>query len=265
MQILDGKDHRRGRYERVALDIIVEILNTGRHWGWLDHTSIAGTYTPEKVGRAQSLFLRTFRGLVDQWIDSGIREDGTDIPSQRDIRSLPKGCSESLFDILYTWVSRNTPRPALMNDGRIDILDMRPSLHSLELEAYSRESAIFHLQELLECPNPHRLARCSNPNCRIYFARKREHKGLIKRGTYCGKCQIIGGAERTRLSRQYRKNQQISAAALAWPKWTRTNRNPRRAEWVAKQVNRQFRNWPSIKGKWVTQNMSEILRRTGDS
>jgi hypothetical protein len=154
---------------------------------------------PRRIARADAAFLTTLRALVDQWIDSGINEDGIERPSSRHVHPSPKGYQESLFDILLEWLGRNRPRPALMRDGKLGILDLRPNLHGLELDTYARESAIFYLSELLECPAPHRLARCKN--CRTYFARKRERKGDIKRGTYCGKCELLGAAERTKLSR----------------------------------------------------------------
>jgi hypothetical protein len=261
MQILDGKNHRRGAYDSIALDIIVEILNGGWYWRWQNDALIAMHYTTEAIQRVDVIFLKIFRALVDQWIDSGIDENGTETPSRRYVRGLPKGYSESLFDILYAWLNRNMPKPALMNEGRIGIFDERPSPLGLDLETYARESAVFYLKELLECPAPHRLERCRNPKCRTYFARKRGRKADMKRGVYCGKCELMGAAERTKLSRQHRKNQQLDAAANAWRQWKKSNRYPKQTEWVAMYVNRQFRSWPSIHAKWVTQNIAEILKR----
>ena len=174
MQILDGKNHQRGGYEKVALDIILELLNTGRYWGWLNFVPTSANYAPEAIVRADSVFLTTLRALVDQWIDSGINEDGIETPSIRYVRPTPKGYSESLFDILHAWLGRNMPKPALLGNGKIGILDRRPDLYGLELDAYARETAIYYLKELLESPTPHRLGRCKNPKCRTYFLRKRE-------------------------------------------------------------------------------------------
>jgi len=261
MQILDGKNHRRGAYDRIALDIIVKVLNGGWFWRWMDDALIAMNHTAEQIKRADATFLRAFRALVDQWIDSGIDEDGIETPSRRYVRGLPKGYSESLFDILLEWLSRNMPRPALMNEGRIGILDQRPSPQGMDLETYAHESAVYFLKELLECPTPHRLGRCRNTKCRAYFARKRVRTGNIKRGTYCGKCELLGAAERTRLSRLCRKNQQLDAAATAWGQWKKNNRHPKRADWVSTQVNRRFPRWPHIHAKWVTQNAAAILER----
>lgn len=261
MQILDGKNHQRGAYERIALDRILRVLNTGRHWGYLDLPMAAESYTQETICRANETFLTTLRAFVDQWIESGISEDGTETPSSRYVRGLPKGYSESLFDILHDWLGRNMPKTVLMTEGRFGIVDQQPQLRGLELETYARETAIFYLKELLECPAPHRLGRCKNPACRTYFVRKREYKGVIKRGTYCGNCELMGAAERTRQSRQRRKEQQLDAAAKAWPLWKRSNRHRNRAEWIAAQVNKQVGSAARIQAKWVTQNREAILAR----
>jgi predicted nucleic acid-binding Zn-ribbon protein len=258
VQVLDGKNHHRGTYEKVVLGRVVGLLNTGKNWGWLDHPLTAKNYAPEAILRADAAFLATLRSLVNQWIASGINEDGTETPSGRYVRGLPKGYSESLFDVLRGWLGRNMPRPALTSDGRIKILAQSPSPDGLEAEAYAREGAIYHFKELLESPAPHRLGRCKN--CGAYFARKRERKGYIKRGTYCGNCKLSGSAERTKASRQSRKNQRLDAAAKAWPQWRRSHKHPNQAEWVAQQVNKQVHSGP-VQRKWVSQNIEEILER----
>jgi hypothetical protein len=259
MEILDGKNHRHGAYEWVALDIILGLLNTGRDWGWLGTSITAKNYAPEAIVRADAVFLSTLRALVDQWIDSGIDEHGVETPSRRYVRGLPKGYSASLFDILRGWLERNIPRPALMTNGRIGILDRMPELFGLELDTYARETAIYYLKELLECPAPHRLGKCKNPKCETYFARKRGPKGAIKRGTYCGECDLVGAAERTRLSRQRRKIQQLGAAAKAWPQWKKSRSYPSQTEWVAARVNQEVFGAAPVHPKWVTQNRERII------
>jgi hypothetical protein len=209
-------------------------------------------HTEEAIRRADALFLKTFRPLVDQWIDSGINEDGTETPSRRYIRSasidsginhsgteatprkyapgVPKGYPVELFEILLGWLSRNLPKPAPNNDGTIAILDGRPMPTGTDLETYARESAIFFLKELFECPAPCRLRRCRNESCRTYSARTRARNEVIKRGTYCGKCVLAAAAERTKLSGQRRKNRQLELAAKAWLEWKKSNTHPRQPE-----------------------------------
>ena len=260
MQILDGKNHQHGVYEKFILIRITEVLRTGKKWGFLDHPLVMGDFPPDAITRANAIFLETLRKLVDQWIDSGLDEYGMETPSARYVREVPKGYKQSLFDILLGWLSRNMPKPAMMNDGRIGIQETRPYPHGIDAETYARETAIYFLKELLDATDRDRFSRCNNSECRTYFLRKRIHKGTIKRGSYCGKCQLIGGAERTRISRQRRKDEQLRAAAEAWKSWNRTSRYPRQHEWVVAHVNRQFKNWQPIKAKWVTQNLTQIRK-----
>jgi hypothetical protein len=262
LQLQDGKNHRRGAYEKIVGYIVVDYLNGGRNWGFLDTPPIIETVEPDRLNRANALFHETLRALVDQWIASGISEDETESPSSRFVRGLPNGYSESLFDILHDWLGRNMPRPALMNDGIIAMLEQRPNPFGLDVETYAREMAIFYLKELLESPARNRVERCRNPKCGKYFARKRKSKDQIKRGSYCGERELIGAAERTKLSRKRRKNQQLEVAAEAWARWNANNRHPDQASWVASQVNRKLPRLPTIQAKWVTQNKREIVDRT---
>jgi hypothetical protein len=248
-----------GAYDKIALDVILERLNGTEYWGWIKLPPTSIQYTREDLLRADEVFLSTLRRLVDQWIASGLSDDGTETPSSRYVRPAPKGYTESLFDVLRGWLELNMPKPALLTNGQIVVVDQTPELYPRDVDSYSRDTAIYYLKELLECPAPSRLGKCRN--CGTYFARKRERKRRIKRGTYCGKCELIGAAERTRCSRQRRKDRQLDAAALAWSEWTESNRHPNRANWVARRVNRQVRGGAAIQAKWVVQNRKRILER----
>src|SRR5882672_1320351 len=103
MQILDGKNHQHGAFEKIALDRIIGLLNSGKYWGWLDAPITAKNYAPEAILAADATFLATLRTLVDRWIDSGINEDCIEKPSARYVRPASERHSESLFDILYGW------------------------------------------------------------------------------------------------------------------------------------------------------------------
>ncbi len=171
--------------------------------------------------------------------------------SQRVIQNRSSTCCTNGF-------TRNMPKPALLTNGRIGILDRRPEPYGLAVDEYARETAIYYLKELLECPAPHRLGRCRNSRCGRYFIRRRERKTEIKRGAYCGGCQLIGAAERTRLSRQRTKERLLHAAAEAWPRWTKSNRHPVREDWVAREVSKHA-GTVRIQRKWVSQNKKAVL------
>jgi hypothetical protein len=159
------------------------------------------------------------------------------------------------------------PTPVLMQTGKVAIavqspshweLDERGLVKYLEPGKYAEECAIFYFKELLDTPGAHRVSRCNNPECsRPYYLRRRlPREAEIKRGTYCGKCAGIGSVARMRISRESRKQKMISLAADFWDGWKPTNRQGKRPDWVAKQVNRQ--SHATITGKWVSQNLRAI-------
>ena len=91
----------------------------------------------------------------------------------------------------------------------------------------------------------------------------------IKRGIYCGNCKLIGGAERTRLSREQLKLEILEVAAVAWHDWSTNKRRTDRAVWVANEVNKVSGKTRFIRPKWVNQNRKKIealfARAAGDA
>jgi hypothetical protein len=80
----------------------------------------------------------------------------------------------------------------------------------------------------------------------------------IKRGAYCGKCIGIGAAERTRISRNARKQELIDLAAKVWPlDWKPTPKYKSRSDWVVAEMKKRK---PSvlITRKWISQNQQAI-------
>jgi hypothetical protein len=216
--------------------------------------------------------MKEFRALVEQWIDSGKDSNGIEQPLTRNVRKVPPGYTESLFDVLLAWLGRHTPKPVLTNSGRIAIslgspsiseLDENGRVRYLDPEHYAKECAIFHFKELLDLAGAHRLARCNNPKCGRYYLRRRLRKAEIKRGTYCGECSGVGSVVRTRASRGVRAQKLVNLAVDVWDQWKPTHRYGKKSDWVAKQINK--RSDAVITGKWVSQNQraieSELERR----
>jgi hypothetical protein len=98
----------------------------------------------------------------------------------------------------------------------------------------------------------------ANGVCKRYFLRKRQRKTAIKRGSYCSSCKLIGGAERTRLSRERAKREMLQVAAQAWQEWGTRRSRTDRAAWVANRINRVFGKTRFICPKWVNQNSEAI-------
>jgi hypothetical protein len=270
MEILDGKNHSKWAQPH-HLNREVSLLNGGPAWGWLDFPGVADEFTPEALKRADARFLESFRALANQWIDSGI-DNEVESPLTRDVRKVPPGYREPLFDILSRWLNRNMPLPALMNTGRIAIWAQAPNyqttdekglVQNRDPEEYAEECAIYHFKELLETPGAHRLARCANPKCQRLYLRRRLRKKEIKRGTFCVECAGKGSQVRTRATRENRRRMLIALAADYWGEWEAGRKRGERSSWIALKVNRRSGmkgTRPPITGKWVSQNRTEIER-----
>ena len=270
MEVLDGKNHSRWA-QPYHLTRLVRLLNGGPGWGWLDFRGVAEQFDLDSCRRANEKFLGSFRSLVSQWIDSGIK-DGIESPLTRDVRAVPSGYREPLFDILYRWMNRNMPRPALMNSGRIAILTQQPKYYTtderglvkyLDPEQYAEECAIYHFEELLDTPGAHRVARCANRDCGRLYLRRRMRKKEIKRGTFCVSCLGKGSQARTRASRESRKRALIAFAAEYWKEWETGRKRADRSSWIATRVNRRIgtkARFQPVTARWATQNRAEIER-----
>lgn len=268
MQILDGKRHDKAA-QPLHLGHIVTLLNGGKHWGWLSHPETAANYLPEQIELADAFFTKSFRMLVDQWIDSAKDSEGIETPLNRNVVTVPPGYTQPLFDVLLAWLNRgNWPEWGLMRDGKIAISVQPPKewtkdelglARFRDPEEYADDCAIFHFKELLDTPGAHRVGRCKNAECRKpYYVRRRLRKAEIKRGTYCDKCVGASSVERTRISREAHKQKLVSLAADSWDEWKPARRVGKQSDWVAKQVNKKLPLSKHVEGKWVSQNREAI-------
>jgi hypothetical protein len=271
MQILDGKNHAGGRYERFIRDMILALLNGEEtRWGILSWGAIPGLKLPNasECETANSAFITRLRAFVDGFIQTGIDSGGIETPSSRRVRAsvdespiMTASADETpvvIFDEIYELFRRNQPRPLLNGDGTMAVGVARPRWENQAPELYARDMATYYFQELLESPFWSCIGKCANPVCKRYFLRKRQRKTAIKRGSYCGSCKLIGGAERTRLSRERAKREMLRVAAQAWQEWGTRRRRTDRAAWVANRINRDFGKIRFIRPKWVNQNREAI-------
>lgn len=271
MQVLDGKNHAGGRYERFIRDMVVDLLNGEEtRWGMLNWPPIPGLDLPSAAQReaADIAFITRLRAFMDGFIQTGIDSSGIETPSTRRVRAsadespiMTVSADETpvvIFDEIYQLFSRNQPRPLLNSDGTTAVGVWQPRWDNQDPELYARDMATYYFQELLASPFWSCIHKCANPACKRYFFRKRRSKMAIKRGTYCGNCKLIGGAERTRLARARAKREMLHVAAQAWRQWGTRPRRTDRAAWVAKKVNQVFGKTRFIHPKWVNQNRETI-------
>ena len=271
MQILDGKNHAGGRYERFIRDMILDLLNGEKtRWGILNWPPIPSLNLPSasQCEAANSAFITRLRAFVDGFIQTGIDSSGIEIPSSRRVRAsvdetpiMTVSADETpvvIFDEIYESWRRNQPRPLLNGDGTLAVGVGQPRWANQAPALYARDMATYYFQELLESSFWSCIGKCANPICKRYFLRKRQRKTAIRRGSYCGSCKLIGGAERTRLSRERAKREMLQVAGQAWREWGTRRRRTDRAAWVANRINRVFGKTRFIRPKWVNQNREAI-------
>jgi len=271
VQILDGKNHAGGRYERFFRDLIIDLLNGDEpRWGVLAWPRIPQLNLPSEpeCEAASAAFFIRLRALVDGFLQTGIDNSGIETPSSRRVRAsvgeAPIGTVSAdeapvvIFDQIYESWRRNQPRPLLNGDGTMAIGVNQPRWQNQDPKQFARDTATYYFQELLSSPLWTRIGKCANPTCKRYFLRKRQRKTAIKRGSYCGSCKLIGGAERTRISRNKLKQEMLLVAAEASREWSTRARRTDRAIWVANRVNKAFGKIRFIRPKWVNQNRDAI-------
>jgi hypothetical protein len=271
MQILDGKNHAGGRYERFFRDLILDLLNGEEtHWGVLAWPRIPELNLPSEseCEAASVAFFTRLRAFLDGFLQTGIDSSGIETPSSRRVRAsvneapiMTVSADEPpvvIFDEIYESWRRNQPRPLLNGDGTMAIGVNQPRWENQDPNQFARDTATYYFQELLSSPLCTRIGKCANPTCKQYFLRKRQRKTAIKRGSYCGNCKLIGGAERTRKSRERTKREMLQVAAQAWEEWGTHGRRTDRAAWVAHKVNKVFGKTRFIRPKWVNQNREAI-------
>jgi len=271
VQIYDGKNHAGGMYERFFRDLILGFLNGEEtHWGLLSWPRLPELNLPSEseCEAASAAFFTRLRAFVDGFLQTGIDSNGIETPSSRRVRAsvdeapiMTVSVDEApvvIFDEIQASWLRNQPRPLLNGDGTMAIGVNQPSWENQDPRLYAHDMATHYFQELLASPLFTRIGKCANPTCKRYFLRKRQRKTAIKRGSYCGNCKLIGGAERTRLSRERVKLEMLKVAALAWQEWGTCGRRTDRAAWVVNKVNKVFGKTRFIRPKWVSQNRKTI-------
>jgi hypothetical protein len=90
MQILDGKNHAGGRYERFIRDMILDLLNGEEtRWGVLNWPPIPSLKLPgaSQCEAASLAFIIRLRAFVDGFIQTGIDSSGIETPSSRRVRA----------------------------------------------------------------------------------------------------------------------------------------------------------------------------------
>ena len=156
MQILDGKNHAGGSYERFIRDMILDLLNGEEtRWGILAWPPIPELKLPSasECEAANSAFITRLRAFVDGFIQSGIDTSGIETPSSRRVRAavdespiMTVSADETpvvIFDEIYESWRRNQPRPLLNGDGTMAVGVNQPRWENQAPELYARDMATY--------------------------------------------------------------------------------------------------------------------------
>jgi hypothetical protein len=257
MKLQDGwKAETRVHFVQV---LVPAILNGDVPKELLAHFAEFGKENRIGRERAGTVLQSTFRGLMDQWIDSGKTKNGENA-WDRNIRWRSPLFPKSISVRLAEYEFRYPPRAHLREDGRYEILMVPEFARVPDPVVRARDCAVYQFVTFLDSPDRERLFRCEF--CKRYYSRERSpRKGAsIAHGTYCSSCQAKGAYRRTDSTRKWRHRRMICWAAECLPMWTK--RKGPKPEWVSEQVNkhivRQPVSWQTISRNWVTRHLKEI-------
>lgn len=260
MKVFDGIWSKRERAD--IPEIIARKLNRGLPAVDLAGLAVGPAETNEAlIEQAASAFLSTLGSLVDQWIESGKRLDGSgaDSPWNRNTSWTGNGYPTSLSVTLLKAKEGGVPQVQLLEEGRF-IVAIHPLYYKhTDPLLRARELGIGDFILLMDAPSRERLSKCDQ--CKKYFVHARTPKkdALIYYGTFCRDCKGKGGARRTVGTRERRNKRLITLAAHVCRKLKPSQRSDTQSIRVANQVNKRLRQGEQpVTGKWVTQNRRKI-------
>jgi hypothetical protein len=218
-------------------------------------------------GAEQMTFQRLLRGYADQWIDTGVFEDGTEDLAERGRlhdkwfkhgRLLPYAFEKSrALESAYTIVLevfRQNPQVTLSEEGlKITFSTYEPKLSDSSLNGLAEREAKRFFVWFLASGLRVKLGKCRA--CGLYEIKTRK---FYTRGTYCRRCKAKTSAgEITQKKRQdlQRKRKEALNAVLKSSK-QKIDRNdlPTRKR-LADEVNRRLKGETGISSKWVKRNL----------
>jgi hypothetical protein len=234
--------------------------------------------TQREYDRASELFVERLRKLTDDWLRTGIKRDGVEVPKDRkptfDIRGIVttylnmhpamanfhdqyRAAVPFQIDELWTINFENAqtgvvetpfgPRRVLLPGGAPDT-----PLTFVEAEA------VRLFVGMLFTPYCKRIAKCRNERCGKYYLLTKP-RPKYSRGTMCAPCRRKTCAENRTAERRAERQAELAQLAMqALESWgtkderQRAKLGPLR-DYIAAFVNRRTRH-KGITAKWVTRN-----------
>jgi hypothetical protein len=261
---------------RIEAESLVETLNVaplddGDQARFLERYAAAGGDLPRKETHsvAAALLSRFLREYVDAWLQTGVRADGSEAPTQRDLRGTGYG-------VVLEYLEKYPPYFSLTASGELSVticglmsFTRGPGhLFDANLAQAKRLFTGLMLGDWKE-----RLCRCRYARCRRYFLLARP-RGVRKHGTFCcRKHQALASAGACTKQRRAAAEHKLIECAAKWlqefqvktPEWTGNSRLKCR---VAKAVSAYIRGNRSLSAlrsevrvNWVTRHQLAIEKR----
>ncbi len=211
------------------------------------------------------LACKTVRDLlsayVDEWLRTGIQEDGGEEPANRRVQE-----TKTAYAVARAYCDKN-PATVMPHNGGLDVffgffgweLDDSPlgenNRESLIDDARNEAALIFTL--LIDAPWRDRVYKCAR--CGKYGVLRRKPRQYYKRGIHCEKCATAASAVASRRgSLSDLQERRAKVATAAWRAWKPENGDRKR--WVLAKVNDARENSDDfIKINWVTRWTKQYL------
>ena len=247
----------------ITQELFLRVLNNqSPHFGMDELRSLPGYDAEEKQ------FQRLLRSYVNQWIDTGVFEDGTEALNERGRlhnrwfkqgQLLPDAVEKSkALAAAYTVVLevfRQNTQTVLSEDGlEIIFPTYEPKMERAPLDGLAEREAKRFFVWFLASELRVKLGRCRA--CNTFEIKTRK---FYKAGTYCRRCKAKTSAGK--ITREKRQNLQrkrketLDAVRKSWRGGIDPNDLAMRKR-LADEVNRRLRDEEEITSKWVKRNLT---------
>jgi hypothetical protein len=221
---------------------------------------------------ALEVFRRLLRGYVDQWIDTGVSQDGSEDLTERGFylhewfvqRQLLPYADEKAGAVctsseVVLEVYRQNPQTVLAEDGlHIIFPTCVPKMENAPLNVLAEREAQRFFVWFLASRLRVKLGRCRR--CQLYEIKTRK---FYKRGTYCRRCKAKTSAgevtQKKRRDLQRRRKEALAAVLKSRVGIDLNDLTMRKM--LAEEVNWQLNGEPKISSKWVKRNLPDDRRQ----
>jgi hypothetical protein len=226
--------------------------------------------SPDEVERsARKEYERVLRLLVNEYIDTGLRPDGSEAPLERNLNRAPncKQAIERAADKLRLEIY------SLADGPDVSIVIGKDACSADDKLIEARMEAECWFTVLVMSDLRARIAKCRYPPCGLYFLLSRKRKHPRERGTFCCARHNSSGSARTKTTKERQQedrtllefaSRRFSEWQAASPDWKRENPVKK---WLADKVtcfigtsvDPKITRRNNVTANWVMRNLPTIL------